>query len=262
VSRPLIAVTGSSKKSWFGWRSTWLALRRVGAHARRIRPPFHAAQLEGVSGVVIGGGTHIEPSRYEQTCLTDYLYDPERDELEWQVLARATSARWPLLGICRGAQALNVFRGGTLFQDLVRDVPGLVLRNSLLANKRIVLEPDSVVAGLMGVHDLRVNSLHRQGIDRLGERLRVAARDSYGVVQAIETTDAREHLAIGVQWHPEYLPTRAAHQRLFAALADAARSAQVTSARRVLDGEDRAPVPRRDDGRRPPPDAHSRRSAR
>jgi len=224
MSRPLIAVTGPRKKGWFGWRSTWLALRRVGAHARRIAAPFHPDQLEGVSGLVIGGGTHIEPSRYDQAHLTDYLYDPERDELEWQILARAMSARLPLLGICRGAQMLNVFQGGTLFQDLVRDVPGLVLRNSHLANKRIALEPDSVVAAVMGVHELRVNSLHHQGIDRLGDRLRIAARDSYGVVQAIETTDASEHLAIGVQWHPEYLPNRATHQRLFAVLTQAART--------------------------------------
>jgi len=75
----------------------------------------------------------------------------------------------------------------------------------------------------MGVHALRVNSLHRQGIDRLGEGLRVAARDSYGVVQAIEATDPSAHYAIGVQWHPEYLPARAAQQRLFGALVQAAQ---------------------------------------
>lgn len=91
-----------------------------------------------------------------------------------------------------------------------------------MAHKRVVLEPDSAVARVMGVAQVRVNSLHRQGIDRLGSGLRVAARDADGIVQAIESTDATDHFAIGVQWHPEYLPARPAHQRLFAALAQAA----------------------------------------
>jgi putative glutamine amidotransferase len=223
MSPPLVAVTGPSRKGWLGWTGASLALRRAGARPRRVCPPFRPGQLDGVSGVVIGGGTHIEPSRYDQTHLPNYLYDPERDELEWHVLEHATTARLPVLGICRGAQVLNVFRGGSLFQDLATDVPGFVRRSSYMATKRIALVPDSLVAEIMGVHALRVNSLHRQGIDRLGEGLRVAARDSYGVVQAIETTDPSAHHAIGVQWHPEYLPARAAQQRLFGALVQAAR---------------------------------------
>jgi putative glutamine amidotransferase len=222
MSAPLVAVTGPRRQGHLGWSGAWLALHRAGARARRLRPPFRRALLDGVSGVVIGGGTHIEPTRYAQTHLSGYLYDPERDELEWQVLEHAMAARLPLLGICRGAQVLNVFCGGTLFQDLVTDVPGVVLRSSYMATKRITLEPQSLVAEVMGVHDVRVNSLHRQGINLLGQGLRTSARDGYGIVQAIETIDAASHFAVGVQWHPEYLPARASHQRLFRALVAAA----------------------------------------
>jgi putative glutamine amidotransferase len=224
VTQPLVAVTGPSRKGWLGWWGAWLALRRAGARARRIRPPFHEAQLEGVSAVVIGGGTHIEPTRYEQTHLEGYLYDSERDELEWGVLERALASGLPVLGICRGAQVLNVFCGGSLFQDLVTDLPGVTLRSSYMATKRIALEPDSRVASVMAVQSVWVNSLHRQGIDRLGAGVRVAARDSFGIVQAIELTE-RDRFAIGVQWHPEYLPARPSHQRLFRSLVDAARGA-------------------------------------
>jgi putative glutamine amidotransferase len=223
MSAPLVAVTGPSHRGWLGWWGAWLALRRAGAQPRRVRPPFDPAQLEGVRGVVIGGGTHIEPTRYEQAHLQGYLYDRERDELEWHVLERAMSVGLPLLGICRGAQALNVFCGGSLFQDLVADVPGVTLRSSYMATKRITIEPATTVASVMGVHDVRVNSLHRQGIDRLGRGLRVAARDGFGIVQAIELSDRSDHFAIGVQWHPEYLPARPSHQRLFKALVAAAR---------------------------------------
>lgn len=226
MSGPLIAVTSPKHRGVAGWRGAWLALRRAGARARRIRPPFDRAQLEGVSGIVIGGGTHIEPTRYEQRHLEGYLYDPERDELEWRVLEQATRARLPLLGICRGAQVLNVFRGGSLFQDLVSAVPGVVLRSSFTAYKRVTLEQDSVVAKVMGVREVRVNSLHRQGIDRLGEQLRIAAHDEYGIVQAIESTEPDASFIVGVQWHPEYLPARREHQRLFHALVAAARQAE------------------------------------
>jgi putative glutamine amidotransferase len=223
MSAPVIAVTGPHKRGQLGWGGAWLALQRAGAHPRRIQPPYRSDQLEGVSGVVIGGGTHVEPGRYAATRLEGYLYDPERDELEWEVIARAMTERLPVLGICRGAQVLNVFAGGTLFQDLVSDLPGVTLRSSYMARKRIELEQGSFVATVMGVQELRVNSLHRQGIDRLGSQLRVAARDAYGIVQAIEATDASHRFVVGVQWHPEYLPLRPTHQRLFRALVAAAR---------------------------------------
>lgn len=226
MSVPLVAVTGPSRKGFLGWWGAWLALQRAGARARRVRPPYDSAQLEGVSAVVIGGGTHIEPTRYEQTHLENYLYDPERDELEWRVLEHAMLCRLPLLGICRGAQMLNVYCGGSLFQDLVSDVPGVTLRSSHMATKRVVIEPDSAIASVMGVQDVRVNSLHRQGIDRLGRGLRVAARDAFGIVQAIELSDMSAQFVIGVQWHPEYLPARPSHQRLFHALVDAASATE------------------------------------
>ena len=139
------------------------------------------------------------------------------------VLQEVMARRLPVLGICRGAQLLNVFCGGSLFQDLVVDLPGVQLKSSFMARRQVAIEPDSAVARVMGVREVRVNSLHRQGIDRLGQGLRVAARDADGIVQAIESADAPDHFAIGVQWHPEYLPARPAHQRLFAALAQAAR---------------------------------------
>lgn len=225
MTAPVIAVTGPSRRGWLGFWSAWLALRRAGARPRRVRPPYRPAQLDDVTGVVIGGGAHIEPTLYEQTHLEGYLYDRERDELEWRVVEHALQHRLPLLGICRGAQLLNVYCGGSLFQDLVSDLPGVTLRSSHMARKRITVEPGTTTARVMGVHTVRVNSLHRQGVDRLGRGLRIAARDAQGIVQAIELDEASARFVIGVQWHPEYLPARPSHQRLFRALVAAARTA-------------------------------------
>jgi putative glutamine amidotransferase len=220
---PLIGVTGPRKKGSFAWRCAWLALRRAGARPKRLWPPNRAGLLNGVAGLVIGGGTHIEPVRYQEDHLQDYLYDLERDELEWQVLEEAHARGLPVLGICRGAQMINVFHGGSLWQDLEAALPGLRLTPSYRALRRIELEPDSRVAQVMGRHDVRVNSLHKQGIKRLGDGLRVAARDADGIVQAIETIAAHPFV-VGVQWHPEFLPLSRAHQRLFQSLVDVART--------------------------------------
>lgn len=230
MTAPLVGVTGPTRRGFTGWSCSWLALKRSGARARRLRAPFYAEQLHGLSGVVIGGGTLIEPSRYEQGALEEYAYDVARDELEWSVLTGVMARRLPVLGICRGAQMLNVYCGGTLWQDLVADMPGLTLRQTVLASKRVMLEPISAVANVMGVLEVQVNSLHRQGINRVGRGLRVAARDADGIVQAIESTHEPAQFAIGVQWHPEYLPLRPTHQRLFSALVEAARRVEAFKA--------------------------------
>jgi putative glutamine amidotransferase len=220
--KPVIGVTGPRRKGGVPWGFSWLALKRAGARAKRLRPPYEPQLLNGLAGLVIGGGTHIEPVRYQADHLEDYLYDLERDELEWRALQDAGVRGLPVLGICRGAQMINVFYGGSLWQDVARALPGVRLTPTLRARRDIKLAPDSVVARAMGMHEVRVNSLHSQGIDRLGEGLRIAARDADGIVQAIESIDSERPFVVGVQWHPEYLPLSRAHQRLFEVLVSAA----------------------------------------
>jgi putative glutamine amidotransferase len=224
---PVIGVTGPARGGHSGWSLTWFALRRAGARPMRLRPPFRAQYIERLAGVVIGGGANIEPARYAATSSIEYLYDEARDEFEWQVLIDAAARGMPVLGICRGAQLINVFRGGTLWQNLVEDIPGLHLRRSVLARKPVTVEPNTLLASVMGVTTVTVNSLHRQGIKDLGRDLRVCARDSDGIVQAIEAT-GRVPFLLGVQWHPEYLP-RPPHSRLFERLVLASCESRPTS---------------------------------
>jgi putative glutamine amidotransferase len=222
MTRPLIGVTGPARGGHSGWSFSWLALRRAGARVRRMRPTTHTDQLEGLDGVVIGGGAHVEPKRYAQQPSIEYVYDEQRDEFEWSVLSSIMHKGLPVLGICRGAQLLNVFRGGTLYQNLPEDIPGLHLRRHVLARKRVTILAGTLLAHVMHVHDVRVNSLHMQGVRELGRGLRICARDAEGIVQAIESETPATQFVLGVQWHPEYLPTYAAHRRLFQRLVAAA----------------------------------------
>jgi putative glutamine amidotransferase len=222
MTAPVIGVTGPARGGHSGWSLTWFALRRAGARPLRLRPPFRSQQLESLAGVVIGGGANIDPARYAQASSIEYVYDMERDEFEWQVLIHAAERKLPVLGICRGAQLLNVFHGGSLWQSLIDDMPGLRLRRSVLARKLVRVEPKTLLSNVLRTAEIKVNSLHRQGIKDLGEGLRVSALDADGIVQAVEATTL-EPFVLGVQWHPEYLP-QPPHPRLFQTLVHAAKA--------------------------------------
>lgn len=217
---PRILVTGPSRggrtSRWF----TGFAVRRVGGLPVPVTPDAPKVSWSEIDAVVLGGGSDIDPARYSEAPLLTSELDPLRDELEWEILEHATRRGLPVLGVCRGAQLLNVFAGGSLHQDLRDAHPGHRNEKQLLAFKHIEVRRGTRLHHALGANAVRVNSLHRQGVARLGRGLVATAHDSLGIVQGIE----RPHgpLVLGVQWHPELLPGRAAQRRLFAALVRAA----------------------------------------
>jgi putative glutamine amidotransferase len=146
--------------------------------------------------------------------------DPARDAMEMKLLADALHRGLPVLGICRGEQLLNVHFGGSLHQDLATFYVEDPATRTILPRKRVMLQAGSRLMQLLGP-DERVNALHRQGVDRIGDGLVVAGRDRNGIVQAIE--HATLPFVVGVQWHPEYLPQIASQRAIFRALVCAAR---------------------------------------
>ena len=109
----------------------------------------------------------------------------------------------PVLGICRGAQMMNVHLGGSLHESIYDIYPGIPRLHSPLPSKTIDIVADSTLHRLVGVERARVNALHHQSIDALGSSLRIVARDQYGIVQAIERPG--DVFMLGVQWHPEFM---------------------------------------------------------
>lgn len=197
-----------------------LAMNRLSVMAAGGVPvpigPGRIRRLDGLDGLVIGGGVDIESRLYGIDTTDEWPYDPERDALEMQALDWAERGNRPVLGICRGAQLMNVHRGGTLLPDLKVAHPGHRFPRSVFPCKSVDVARDSRLADLLGAGRLRINALHHQAVDRLGKGLAVSAREPLGIVQGIERAD--HPFWIGVQWHPEFLIWRPPHHRLFRAL--------------------------------------------
>jgi putative glutamine amidotransferase len=182
--------------------------------------------IERLWGVCLSGGPDLSPASYgarphDQLGPTE----PDLDLFELEVARRADALGIPVLGICRGAQTLNVARGGTLYQHLPDVTDGSIAHrqeeSGRLPTHAVRLEPGSLLAGILGVSELRVNSFHHQAVEGLGRGLRAVAWSPDGVVEGIE--DPRGPFFLGVQWHAETLTDAPPHDALFRALIDAAR---------------------------------------
>ena len=201
------------------------AVNRAGGIAVLLPPqPVDAAIagriLDGIDGLIITGGKDVDPARYGQVAheTTD---EPRRDRDAWEdaLLLAAIDRNLPFLGICRGAQMLNVALGGTLHQHLP-DVIGTDRYSAgggVFRDNEVQVDEQSRIASLIG-GTVVGKSYHHQSIDRVADALLVTARSSDGTIQAVELPDLA--FGVAVQWHPEQ---DSDDIRLFEGLVSAAR---------------------------------------
>jgi putative glutamine amidotransferase len=217
--RPCIGVTSSLGGGRYMWWFYWLALKLMGAQPLRLVASRPQVDIDRLDGLVIGGGDDIGADLYDGEARLDVRIDPARDALELDLLSRARPLGMPVLGVCRGAQMLNISQGGSLHQDIYFVNPKMPKMWTPMPRKSVEFAEGTRLAALLGRRKLRVNSLHHQAVSRLGDGLVVAGRDEFGLVQAIE--DPSAPFRIGVQWHPEFLIYQAGHRTLFRALVNA-----------------------------------------
>jgi putative glutamine amidotransferase len=199
------------------------AIGRAGALTMVVPPlpgPAIPALLDRVDGICLSGGPDLHPGAYGAEPHPELgPTEPRLDAFEL-ALARAADERdMPILAICRGAQVLNVARGGTLHQHLP-DVAGdaITHRQPQAPSEpthRVTVAAESRLAGIVGRHELAVNSFHHQAVDRVGVGLRPVAWAPDGTIEAVEG----DGFTLGVQWHAE---TMDAHLGLFEGLVAAA----------------------------------------
>ncbi len=186
--------------------------------------------LDDLDGLLLTGGGDVAAWHYgEEVAPEAYGIDAPRDAWELALVAAAmkvpmgpVEGAMPILGVCRGAQLINVAAGGSLIQHLphITDEQHWQRGRDTEAVHTVDIEPASRLAGIVGTRLLGVNSIHHQAIARVGEGFGAVAWASDGVVEAIERTDDAPLLA--VQWHPESLIDLAHHGQLFLWLTHAA----------------------------------------
>jgi putative glutamine amidotransferase len=189
--------------------------------------------LKHVDGILFTGSpSNVEPHRYNGSPSTPgTLHDSARDATTLALIPRALSVGIPVFGICRGFQEFNVAMGGTLTQRL-HEVPGLLDHRDDAAQPLavqygpahdVMLEADGMLSRLAGSTQVRVNSLHSQGVERLAPGLVVEARAPDGVIEAFRVKDSKR-FALAVQWHPEWQVMSDSFSRaMFAAFGAASR---------------------------------------
>ncbi|RDZ28211.1 gamma-glutamyl-gamma-aminobutyrate hydrolase family protein [Lysobacter silvisoli] len=163
-------------------------------------------------GLILQGGADIDPVAYgEQPSELLQTTDPVRDRFELSLLRAFIDAGKPVLGVCRGMQLINVAYGGSLYQDLV--AAGATANQHYLPERydehvhRLRVEPGGWLAALYPAQDeVRVNSIHHQGVRRLGDGLAVEAWSEDGIPECIRVREAA--FVVGVQWHPEFHDAR------------------------------------------------------
>lgn len=197
------------------------ALADAGALCIVLPPSASKEDLEHLvsicDGILFTGGPDVHPFLFgEDTLLHCGESSPERDQLELNLLPLAMAARKPILGICRGAQLINIALGGDIYQDLESQFSAAI---SPISHKQpfapelpchyVSVSENSLLARITGANDssicfkLEVNSLHHQAIRRLASGLTACAHSADGLVEAIEMPEYP--FLVAVQWHPEYL---------------------------------------------------------
>jgi putative glutamine amidotransferase len=205
------------------------AIRRAGGIPLLLPPgePNLPVLLELVDGLILSGGGDIDPFHYGSNGHPAvYMIDPARDEMELALARHAAASNLPTLGVCRGAQLINVALGGTLVEHLPDEIDNTIahrLEPRGAVPHPVTIAPQSQLCEVIGEQVVVGASWHHQAIRTPAPGLQVVGCAADGTIEAVELPD--HHWLLAVQWHPEITAGEdKVQQRLFDALVEAARA--------------------------------------
>jgi len=210
-----IVITGSAKGSRSAWILSRALLRLYGVEAKFVQPHHWDKSIQ-MDGLLITGGIDVDPLTFSTKRHPSIeKTDPLRDAMELFYLKQAQKKKIPIMGICRGMQIINLFMGGTLHPHIPEMGLDFEHPRSLFPLNLLSIAPKTHLHKILRTDNLKANALHHQTIDKLGKDLRVAAKDTNTLVQAIESRE--ENFILGLQWHPEFMPYHWSTHRIFKA---------------------------------------------
>jgi len=209
-----IAISKASGANNYEKYGKWLAAASsdvlvVDMHGRS---PEEAVELLGTcEGLILSGGPDVAPERYGEPEKRELCgaIDEHRDAVEFALVTAARELSLPVLGICRGAQLLNVAYGGTLTADIPSAPPSTIEHrqvDGVDSKHHVHIEPGSIILRIAGVLDGNVNSAHHQAVEKLATLFTPSALSPDGVIEAFEWGDATmggKPFLLALQWHPE-----------------------------------------------------------
>lgn len=236
MKKPLIGITTRNGKDADGHQTISIqhsyvnAITQAGGVAipiPSVLPKENFMQLYSqLDGILFSGGGDISLDYFNglDHPRIDGI-DDARDSTELTLMRSAANDGKPILGICRGAQVMNIALGGTLYTHIIDQLPGAIDHDYPGNMRRVIVHPVNVdettrAAEIFGETLLKVNSLHHQGLKAIAPPLRVAGHAPDGLVEVVELPD--HPFAVSVQWHPEWLTDQQPTRNLFKAFVDAA----------------------------------------
>ncbi|MES2961779.1 MAG: gamma-glutamyl-gamma-aminobutyrate hydrolase family protein [Pseudomonadota bacterium] len=242
TTRPLIGIVpdykdgcpgGYSTRNYYALRANYVEMiNNAGGAAIILTYDYDLidSYLDSLDGlVVVGGYFDIHPKRYgEEEIHPTVKLNDVRENFEHALGSKAIKTNVPLFGICNGMQLINVLHGGKVIQHIPDDAKFMDHEQSHIEGFKdyktpyhdILIERNSKLFAIVGEEKIKTNSSHHQAAKNAGEGLRVAARASDGVIEAVEKPG--HPFCIGVQWHPEFEVTEA-DKKIFAAFVAAAK---------------------------------------
>lgn len=187
------------------------------------------AQIDSLDGLLLTGGDDVDPNLFGEDPHQKLGHiEAGRDSYEMKLIDYALAQGKPILGICRGAQILNVHQGGTMYQDIYEQMGNVIIGHSQQAMREFPSHEVAIVEGtklyeIIGEKTIRTNSFHHQANKTLPDNFVASASTSDGLIEAIESID--HDFLIGLQWHPEDLYNNdIASQKIFRAFIKSANN--------------------------------------